>query len=215
METLLFWVLPALMLLIGLRGKLLAGWRLFFCSAAALYLGFWIAPSWYNRLDFLPPGVAEYRFGIAVTFGFVFIFALLHCVAANLAGKDDDFGFPAIPMMVLNAVFRFGFGVVLSTLLFMLCATTPLRGLPHVNGDGVQAGANAAMLHFTAVCDKLTGFAPPTPRAESLERVWFPQRQDEEENREEDENADGNSEGDAKSSANPADPAAPTPPDNR
>ena len=216
METILFWVLPVLLMLIGIKGRLIVGWRLFFCGAAALYIGTCVAPSLDRLLDFVPANIADYRVGIALTGGFVIVFALLYGISRGLAGKSDEFDFPVIPMMILNAVFRFGFGVVLSTLLFTLCAATPLRGFTRVNGDGFQAGANTALLRFTVACDMLTRFAPPTPRAETLERMWFPRRPldaDQEEDSDEDE-ADNQAAGNAPS-GNAAPPAAPAQPPDR
>ena len=175
METLLFWLPPALFALIGLKGRLMTGWRLFFCGFAALYVGVWITPSWYKLLDFLPAAANGYRVGIAVAAGFAAVFALLYCSSRALAGSDDDFEFPVVPARVLNFVCRFGFGAVLSALLFTLCATTPLRGKTRSNGSGFQAGANAALLKFTAAGDALTRFKPAAPRSERLAGMWFPQ----------------------------------------
>ena len=179
METLLFWTLPVLAALIGLKGRLMTGWRLFSCAASALYIGVWITPSWYKLLDFLPKGAAGYRVGIAVAVGFAAVFAILFCASRALAG-GDDFCFPVVPARVLNFFCRFGFGAVLSTLLFTLCAVTPLRLSTRGGGNGFQAGANAALLKFTAAGDGLCRFAPAVPRQERLNGLWFPQPEPEE-----------------------------------
>ena len=174
MEILLFWLLPVLTALIGLKGRLMTAWRLFFCTSAALYVGVWISPSWYELLDFFPAGWENYRIGVATAVGFAAVFALLFCSSRALAGGgDDDFCFPHVPERIFNTVCWFGFGIALSTLLFTLCAMTPLRMSTRNNGDRFQSGANSALLKFTAVGDALTFFRPAVPREEKLKEMWF------------------------------------------
>ena len=174
MEILLFWLVPVLTALIGLKARLMTAWRLFFCSAAALYVGVWLAPSWYELLDFFPDGGESWRIGVAIAVGFAAVFALLFCSSRALAGGgDDNFCFPRVPERIFNTVCWFGFGVTLSTVLFTLCAMTPLRMSTRNNGDRFQSGADSALRKFTAVGDALTFFRPDVPREEKLKEMWF------------------------------------------
>lgn len=169
METLLFWTLPVLAVLTGLKGRFIVGWRLFLCSGTALYAGVWLAPEWWSLLDFLPPELDAYRNGFAVAAGCVAFFAVLYPTAKALSRCDDDaFVFPGFPARVLNALCRFGFGACVSTLLMLLCAATPLRMHTRNNGSGFEAKAEAALLRFTRVGDKLTRTVPAKPRVEAL-----------------------------------------------
>ena len=169
METLLFWTLPVLAALIGLKGRLIVGWRLFFAAATALYAGFWLAPKWWNLLDFLPPEAEPYRNGAATAAGVVALFAALYFGAKAIAMCDDEaFVFPAIPERLLNALCRFGFGVCLSTFLMLLCEITPLRMFTRNDGAGFEARAEAAMLAVTRAGDALTRTRPVQSREEAL-----------------------------------------------
>ena len=174
METLLFWTLPVLAVVLGLKGRFILGWRLFLCSATALYAGVWLAPAWWQLLDFLPAEAEAYRKGIAVLAGCVVLFALLYYAAkAGVRCGDEDLNFPAIPAKVLNALCRFGFGVCVSTLLMLLCAMTPLRLFMRNDGAGFEERAEAAMLSVTSVGDKLTHTKASKPRAEALAEFRF------------------------------------------
>ena len=86
---------------------------------------------------------------------------------------DDDFDFPVVPERILNALCRAGFGIAVATLLFTLCAATPLRTVTRRNGSGFQAIAHAALFKFTVVGDALTRFRPAVPRSERLNDLWF------------------------------------------
>ncbi len=183
METLLFWTLPVLLTLLGLKRPMLTGWRLFLCMATSLYAGVWIAPAWYGLLDFLPPEVEPYRMGAAVAAGVFALFALLWETAKALAPGDDDLLiFPEAPARVLNVLFRFGFGVLLTTLLLTICCSTPLRMLVRNNGDGFESRVSSALLKFTSFADALAGASPAEARAETLRKFWYvPPKPEEEE----------------------------------
>ena len=185
METLLFWTLPVLTALLGLKGRLIAGWRLFFASAAALYAGFWLAPKWWSLLDFLPPEAEPYRNGAAIAVGALAIFSALYFGAKAITQCEDDaFNFPTIPERALNALCRFGFGVCLSTFLMLLCEVTPLRMLTRNDGAGFEARAEEARLAVTRVGDALTRTRPSQLREEALTSFRYvpPEPPEEEEN---------------------------------
>ena len=174
METLLFWALPALLVLTGLKGRLMTGWRLCFCGGWALYLGVWLTPAWYTLLDFLPPGIEVFRIGGAVLAGTLAIFfALLKSTLALTQRDSDEFSFPKVPEWVLNAVCRMCFGIFLSTLIFMCCVATPVRTKLRNCGDGFEKQAEAALLRITAFGDALTFFTPSKPRSEMLAEFWY------------------------------------------
>lgn len=173
METLVFWAFPAAAVLIGLKGRAIAGWRNFVCAAAALYLGIWIAPQWVGLLDFLPSAAEPYRLGAALLITSGAVFAALFCAARAIAGDDEDFQFPPVAEKIVNAVCRAGFGFALATLLFTLCCFTPLRTFTRNNGDGFERWAAAAALKVSAVGDALTFCTPKVPRAEALAKLWY------------------------------------------
>ena len=173
METLVFWAFPLLAVLIGLNGRLMAGWRCFVSAAAALYLGVWVTPMWYGLLDFLPSEVEPYRIGAALLITFVAVFTLSFSAARAVAGDDDDFVFPDITEKIVNAVCRAGFGIALAALLFTVCCTTPLRTFTRNDGDGFERWAAAAVLKFSAVGDALTFCTPKEPRAEALAKLLY------------------------------------------
>ena len=169
METLLFWALPVIVALAGLKGNLMPAWRLCFASVVAVYVGVWAAPAWWGLLDFLPPEAEPYRNGAATAAGVVALFAALYFGAKAIAMCDDEaFVFPAIPERLLNALCRFGFGVCLSTFLMLLCEITPLRMFTRNDGAGFEARAEAAMLAVTRAGDALTRTQPSQPREEAL-----------------------------------------------
>ena len=174
METLLFFAPPALLVLIGLKGQLMTGWRLFVCGGCALYLGVWLTPQWYGLLDFFPSDIEGYRIGVAVVAGTLTLFCILFKAALALTQpKDDEFSFPQVPSWVLNALFRMCFGIFLSTLIFLVFAATPLRASLRNNGGGFETLAAAALCRITAVGDALTFFTPEKPRSEALKTFWY------------------------------------------
>lgn len=174
METLLFFAPPVLLVLIGLKGQLMTGWRLFVCGGCALYLGVWLTPSWYGLLDFLPPEIEGFRIGGAAAVGVLALFGMLFAAARALTQrKDDEFSFPRVPSWVLNALCRMCFGIFVSTLIFLFCAATPLRTSLRNNGNGFEAMASSALRKITAVGDALTLFTPEKPREQALAEFWY------------------------------------------
>ena len=174
METLLFWVPPALLVLLGLKGKLMTGWRLFVCGGLALYLGVWVAPGWSGLLDFLPAEAEPFRMGMAILSGTLVFFCILFAASRGLAQrKDDEFTFPRVPEWIINALCRMCFGIFLSTFAFLLCAATPLRASLRNNGDGFEALATTALLRITAVGDTLTCCRPAEPRTDAVTAFWY------------------------------------------
>ena len=177
METLLFWALPVIMVLAGFKGGMMGAWRLFFASMTALYVGVWIAPAWWGLLDFLPAEAVPYRNAAAVLAGVAALFAILYksATAITPASRDETFVFPRPLERILNVVFRFGFGAALSTLVFVLCCSTPLRMLIRNHGDGMQILADSALLRISSAADKITFSKPSEPRGELLKKMnlWY------------------------------------------
>ena len=178
METLLFWTLPVVAALIGLKGRMMMGWRLFSASIVALYIGVWGAPMWWGLLDFFPSEIVPYRNAIAILISVTALFAILFKAAAAIAplSHDELFMFPQLPKAVLNVLFHFGFGVALSALLFVLCCAAPVKLLIRNDGAGMQAKAGSALLKITAVGDKLTMSTPKeTTREEIIAslKLWY------------------------------------------
>jgi len=175
METLIFWALPVLLTLIGLKKPLVTGWKLLLSAATALYLGLWLAPAWWGLLDFFPAEAEPYRKGVAVALGCVALFILLYQIArAQLQGGDDDaFVFPVVPERILNALCRFGFGICVSAFLMTLCCATPLRMATRNDGGGFEDKATSALLRITGIADSLTHCLPTVPRAEALKEFWY------------------------------------------
>lgn len=178
METLLFWALPITAALVGLKSRMMTGWRLFLSSMIALYVGVWCAPAWWGLLDFLPAELVPYRKALAISVSAVALFVILYKTSTALApaSHNETYVFPKLPEMFLNVCFHFGFGLALSTFAFVLCCATPVKMSIRNNGEGMRQKASSALLRITAVADKLTMSTPKeTPRAamiDSLE-LWY------------------------------------------
>ena len=177
METLLFWALPVILVLSGLKGKLMVAWRLCFASMVAVYIGVWGAPAWWGLLDFLPSEVVPYRNALAMLVSVAALFAILYKSATAIApaSHDEIFVFPKAAERVLNVFFRFVFGIAVSTLLFVFCSATPLKMMIRNNGEGMQARGGAALLRLTAFGDRITFCTPESPRKEMLDKLdlWY------------------------------------------
>lgn len=176
MDILLFWILPVAAALIGLKGHLVGAWRRFLVGLISLYLGVWCAPLWWSALDFLPEEALPYRNALAVFAGVAVLFAVLLYVSLALSpvSHEETFEFPRVPEVVLNIGCNFGFGVVLSTFVFVLCCATPLRTLFPDDGANLQRRTEAALLKLTAIGDAVTRSGRKTPRAEELAaaKLW-------------------------------------------
>lgn len=177
METLLFWSVPAIVMLIGLKGEMMSAWRLCFASTFALYVGVWIAPAWWGLLDFLPDEMVPYRNALAISVTVAALFLGLYKAATAIApaSHDGTFGFPPALKRILNVLFRFVFGVALSTFIFVLCCATPIKMMVRNNGEKMQIRANDALLRFTFLADKITAAVPQTAREEMLKtsKLWY------------------------------------------
>ena len=178
METLLFWALPIITALVGLKCRMMTGWRLFLSSMLALYVGVWCAPMWWGLLDFLPAALVPYRNAVAISISVIALFAVLYKTSTAIAptSHDETYVFPPLPEKILNVVFHFGFGCALSTFLFVLCCATPLKMAIRNNGEGMQKKAGSALLNITAVADKLTMSTPKeTTRAAMIDalELWY------------------------------------------
>ena len=211
METLLFWTLPVIAALIGLKSRMMMGWRLFSASIVALYIGVWVAPMWWGLLDFFPTAIVPYRNAIAILLSVTALFAVLYKASAAIAPRSHDelFVFPKLPEMVLNVLFHFGFGFALSAFIFVLCCAAPLKLLIRNNGEGMQAKAGSALLKITAVGDKLTMSTPKETTREEIVaslKLWY-EPQNEERGGEEDKKSAAAAPTDAAKST-PAKPAA-------
>ena len=177
METLLFWTLPVILALVGIKGGMMVAWRLCFSSVTALYLGVWIAPAWWGLLDFLPPEAVPYRNAFAVLFSVAALFGILYksATAITPSSHDETFVFPKPAERILNVFFRFVFGIAVSTLIFVLCCATPVKVLIRNDGEGMEARASGALLRITSIADKMTLSTPETPREEMLKNMglWY------------------------------------------
>ena len=177
MEILLFWALPVIVVLVGLKGQLMVAWRLCFASLIAVYVGVWAAPAWWGLLDFLPPEAVPYRNAFAVLVSAAALFVILYKSATAIApaSHDEIFVFPKPAERVLNVLFRLVFGIAVSTLLFVLCCATPLKMMIRNDGEGMQALGGAALLRISALGDKMTFGTPETPREEILKNLelWY------------------------------------------
>ena len=176
METLLFWSLPVIVMLIGLKGEMMTAWRWCFASTAALYVGVWGAPAWWGLLDFLPDGMVAYRNALAILVTAAAVFLILYktSTAISPTSHDETYTFPKPAERILNALFRLVTGFALSTLIFVLCCTTPLKMLVR-GGEKMQSRTDAALLKFTLIADRLTFSSAKTPREKMLKtlKLWY------------------------------------------
>ena len=204
METLLFWAVPIIVVLISTKSSLMNAWRLCFASTVSLYVGVWIAPAWWGLLDFLPTVLVPYRNMMALLISVAAIFAALYQCATAITptSRDDTFVFPKPTEQIFNVLFRFVFGVALSTFLFVLCCATPLKLLIRDEGSGMQEQAYSALLKISLFADKITANTPETPREETLENseLWYipPQSDDTEQKTAPEENSSPTAESDNK-----------------
>ena len=177
METLLFWTLPVVVVLCGIKGRMIGAWRRFLSAMTAFYIGVWCAPLWWNALNFLPPAALPYRNALAVFVGVVVLFIALLCVSLALspAAHEEALVFPRAADIVLNTAFNFGFGIVLSTFIFVMCCATPLKLLFRDNGGDLNRKTETALLKLAEIGDKLTAGGRKVPRMEELAdtKFWY------------------------------------------
>ncbi len=129
MESLMFWGIPLLFALLGLKRQLFRSWLAFWHMLFALYLGFWSADALAPYMTgALPPNFQSCSVIAAFAAVFLVVWLTLFFTARALCREHEDgFSFPKSIDRLGGALCGFGTGMVLVTFSSSLLVLSPVR----------------------------------------------------------------------------------------